>query len=565
VTVRARPIVLALALLLASARGLAQTAPIPEPAPPNGLPVVITVGSSELPADSLENALRRELGVPLSFDPLAKDRLEIVITGNRANVTYYRSEGGPVTRSVDLPKDEGRAIETIAFLAGNLARDEAAELLAELAPVKDEPAVEPEPPPVAPPVAEPKSDTAVARPARKSGELIEPRPFAFNLSLWHPMTLLPNTEQRRMSLEIGLAHSRLGALRGAAFTLGYLRIDQPSEGYAHAVLWNRAGPFKGIQWSEFVNEGHGPLTGISYAHLVNFRDGDVLGAQGSGLYVQGDNIIGFQGGGLVAWADSLRGVQLSGVGGYVGGRAEGVMISGTTAIVREDFEGVRLSGLFGYTRDLRGAAVDGLVAVSRDVTGVELAGVSAIGRDVTGVQASPLFNFARDLHGLQLGAVNVARKVKGVQIGVVNVADDNDSGAIGLVNVSKNGKIQPSVWFSGPDFWLNAGVKFLTGYTYALLGAAYTGDEKRFRYEAGGGVHLPVGRVSFETGFGFARFHLAADEWPVTRQEVRYEARVGWQIVRYLTPFAGGRLTTSVDRAEDEKVRGEYMLGVSLL
>jgi hypothetical protein len=531
VTVRARPIVLALAFLLASARGFAQTAPIPEPEPPNGLPVVISVGASELPAGPLEAALRRELGVPLSFDPLAKDRLEIVVTGRRANVTYYRSEGGPVTRSVDLPKDEGRALETIAFLAGNLARDEAAELLAQLAPVKEEPSAPPAP--ASPPLDAPETEKVTAAPVRRPGELIEPAPFAFNVSLWHPMTLLPNTEQRRMSLELGLAHSRLGALRGAALTLGYLRIDQPSEGYAYALLWNRAGPFRGIQMGTLVNEGHGPLTGISYADIVNFRYGDILGAQGAGLYVQGGNITGFQGGGLVAWAGSVSGVQLA--------------------------------GIFGYTRDLRGVGVDGMLGVSGDVVGVELAGVSAIGRDVSGVQLSGLFNVARDLRGLQLGTVNVARKVRGVQIGVVNVAEENDGGAIGLVNVSKNGKVQPSVWYSGPDVWLNAGVKFVTGYTYALLGAGYTAGGSSFRYEAGAGLHLPVDRGFLETGFGFARFHQADGKWPKTREEVRYEARVGWQIVRYLTPFAGGRLTTPVDAADDEKVRVEYVFGLSVL
>jgi hypothetical protein len=550
-TVRARSMVLALALLFASARARAEPAPIPAPQAPNGLPVVITVGSSEVDASALEGALRRELGVPLNFDPLAKDRLEIVITGRRANVTYYRAEGEPVTRSVDLPRDRERALETIAFLAGNLARDEARELLSELAPETEEATeapspASPEPPPGPPPSADEKTP---APPVRKPGELIEPNPFAWNLSLWHPTTLLADTDQRRMSLELGVAHSRLGALRGAALTLGYLRIDQASEGYAAALLWNRTGPFKGIQTATFVNEGHGPLTGISYADIMNFRDGDILGAQGSLVYVQANAITGFQGGGVVAWSDGLRGVQLGGIGGHAGGKVVGVQIAGITAIARQDLDGVQLAGVFGYTRDLRGVAVDGLANVSRDVRGAQFSG---------------LFNFARDVSGVQLATVNVARRVKGVQVGIVNIADDNDGGAIGLVNVSTNGKIQPSVWYSGPDTRLNAGVKFVTGYTYALLGAGYDAGGERLRYQGSSGLHLRIERGYFEAGVGLARLHHTRDRYRTARDEARFESRVGWEVVRYVTPFVGGGSDYRVS-GEGARFRGEYFFGVSVL
>jgi hypothetical protein len=182
---------------------------------------------------------------------------------------------------------------------------------------------------------------------------------------------------------------------------------------------------------------------------------------------------------------------------------------------------------------------------------------------VTGAQLSGLVNFARDLRGVQIGAVNVARKVKGLQLGVVNVSNEVDGGAIGVVNISKNGKIQPTVWYSGPDTWLNAGVKFVTGYTYAQVGAGFsTGDQ--FRYEGGAGLHLNVDRGYVETGVGFAHLHLAKDKWPTTRQEARYEARVGWEVVRWVTPFAGGGLTHRLD-GEGPKFRPEYFVGVSVL
>jgi hypothetical protein len=554
VTVRARPFVLALALLVGSARALAEPAPIPEPKAPDGLPVVIQPGSSGLGRDGIESALQRELGVPLSFDPLAKDRLEIVITGRRANVTYYREAGEPVTRSVDLPRDEARALETIAYLAGNLARDEAAELLDALAPPKAEADTQaPEPPPPAPPPPEaPKDEQTKPPPVRRSGELIEPNPFAWNISVWFPrVTLLADTEQRRMSLELGVAYSRIGGLRGAAFSLGYLGVERASEGYSFGLFWNRTGPFTGVQSSVFVNEGHGAFTGISGAGLVNYRDGDSLGAQGGGLYAQAGAVRGVQGATLIAVAEQLRGVQVGGLASYSAGPVTGAQVS----------------GLFGYRQDLHGLALDGLVGVARDVEGVELAGLSSVARDVRGAQASGLFNLARDVRGVQLGLVNVARQVRGLQLGLVNVATDVDGGAIGLVNVAKSGKIQPTVWYSGPDVWLNAGVKFVTGYTYALVGAGYTAGAKNFRYEAGAGLHLPIQRGFVEAGAGFAHFHRAEDKWPTTREEGRFEAKVGWEVVRYLTPFAGGGLAVRLPDGPQggPKYRGEYFVGVSLL
>jgi hypothetical protein len=183
---------------------------------------------------------------------------------------------------------------------------------------------------------------------------------------------------------------------------------------------------------------------------------------------------------------------------------------------------------------------------------------------VSGAQLSGLFNLARDLDGVQLGVVNVARRVKGVQIGVVNVSDENDGGAIGIVNVSRNGKIQPTVWYSGPDTFLNAGVKFVTAYTYALLGAGYGVGGQEVRYEGSAGLHLPIERGFVETGVGFAHRRRAENELPSVRQEGRWQSRIGWEVLRYVTPFAGGGFSTRIE-GEGARFHGEYVLGVSVL
>ena len=136
-------------------------------AQPAGLPAVITVGGSGLDAAAIEGAVEHELGVPLVIEPSAVERLEITMTGRRANVTYYAPGREPVTRSVDLPRDPQRALETIAFLAGNLARDEASELLRQLSPTVpgSEPDEVPLPPPPLPPPPPPPSPPPAPKPA----------------------------------------------------------------------------------------------------------------------------------------------------------------------------------------------------------------------------------------------------------------------------------------------------------------------------------------------------------------------------------------------------------------
>jgi hypothetical protein len=323
-----------------------------------GLPAVISVGSSGLDARAVQRAVEHELGVALVIEPNAGERLEVAMTGRRANVTYYAPGRDPVTRSVDLPKGTERALETIAFLAGNLARDEAAELLRQLNPnaagnepdevPRAEPPPPPPPAPAPPPPVREKPPAPAPAPASTSAKpaelaLIEPDRFAANLSLLYPTAALKHTERRRLNLELGILSSRIGALRGAAFSLGYLRVDGPVEGFSSALFVNRAGP----------------VTGAQLAGFVAVVRGSVLGAQGAGI---------------AAIAGDVQGAQ----GGVV-------------------------------------------VSVARDVKGAQGSTVAAVARDVEGFQGS-LANVARRVRGLQLGLVNVADEIHGGAIGLVSIA-----------------------------------------------------------------------------------------------------------------------------------------------
>lgn len=125
-------VVLALALATAPARG--------DPVSPESTIFVVTFDSAAtgLDAGNLRSAIGKELGataVPPG-DPRARQaRGTIAISVDRrahALVVSYREDGDRITRAVDLPPSPDATARAAVLLAGNLARDEAGELAAEL-------------------------------------------------------------------------------------------------------------------------------------------------------------------------------------------------------------------------------------------------------------------------------------------------------------------------------------------------------------------------------------------------------------------------------------------------
>jgi hypothetical protein len=97
------------------------------------LPVVVV----DVAGDRLDHSHTRELvAKELSVDAVAPDdaraaeatgRIEVTTSEDKLTVRY-RKVDGPVERSIALAKDARRAESDVAYLAGNLARDESAEL-----------------------------------------------------------------------------------------------------------------------------------------------------------------------------------------------------------------------------------------------------------------------------------------------------------------------------------------------------------------------------------------------------------------------------------------------------
>ncbi len=323
--------------------------------------VVVLVQGPNLDAAEVREAIGRELDARVA-DVRSDDAigtLDVRVTDTTVTVAY-RGGGAPLERTIDRPRDRRQDVEVIALLAGNLARDEAAELARRLARPKPEPETsEPEAPPApsrapvkpAPKPAPPKSaaQPTAAAPEKDPGAegestdlLEELRSGAVNLSLFHPLALFPDSHERVVHFELGLFYSRVGALDGAAINAIAVRTDRALDGATVAGIWTGAsGPSDGAIISGVATTSRGKLRGAEVSGVLNLRRGDLDGAQVAGV---------------VNVAGAIEGSQISVVN--VGGTVEGAQI-----------------GLVNVARRVRGAQV-GLVNVAERVDGASVAPIS---------------------------------------------------------------------------------------------------------------------------------------------------------------------------------------------
>jgi hypothetical protein len=483
------------------------------------LPVTIKLTSTSIQAEAVRTAIEAELNVAVRLeDTLTEEGLTVNVAWRRATVSYRSKEGEATTRSMNLPANSEQAVEVIALLAGNLARDEASELLARLAPPPSaaetsEPAPEedaaPAPPAEAspaPPKPEEKKEPAkkAEPPSKKKEELDGLIPSTANLSLFHPVTLLDNTERLALHLEAGLAYSRVGAIEGVGFTLGHLRVENDVRGAIGSIGWTRVdGDIVGLQWSALFSEGHGKIRGAEAGSFVALRWGNVEGAQASGIFAYAKNVYGFQGAGFGVLAGDVTGAQAS------------------------------------------------MVTVARDVTGGQVS----------------LLGVARDIEGGQVGLVNVAKSTD-VQLGLVNVAERVDVAALGLISIAGNGYVEPTayaVFGSRPSF--NAGVKSVAGLAYSLLAVGATGldGNERALAEAGGGLHYeppflrdgpPVDRAAIEIGAHVA--FLPAEQGVSEQSLIHYRVGFGVRFARLLWLFAGYDVSHDTEPYGDDVGQGPW-------
>jgi hypothetical protein len=473
-----------------------------EEARPGVLVVLVDPGSTSLDPAEVRAAIARELRVDVVDAPVAgaAGTMSVKVEGTTELTMTFQSTDGwvEVTRQVALPADPSEQIETMALLAGNLARNEAGELLAGLKPKETPPPEETHPSPqqrtelrakVIPPKAPPPPKPAEASACELARlKLTSPRPL--HLSLWHPIALDRDSERHAYYLEFGLGYGRVGGISGGALNPLILRIEGPLVGAAVAGIYLDArGPACGAYLGGVGVRAQEELDGADVAGVFAWRDGPVDGVQAAGVITAARRVRGAQAAGALNLARGLLvGVQMSGVANFASG-------------------------------------------------------------SVRGAQLAAAYNRSDDLDGIQIGLVNQAGRVRGVQIGLINVSRKVDGIALGLVNVVRDGRTEFVAWADGPARF-NAGVKYLFDPVYTLVGAGYDLEPSTSASSAIG-VEVP-----FRPFFGAldVMYSFVGDYWLRgiqefhARHELRYRAMLGVELVpRWFGLFAGGAAEHGVD------------------
>jgi hypothetical protein len=409
---------------------------------------------ADLEPERVRDAIAREIGAPVVLAIEAVPGRAVLILrmkpGREVDLTYRDRAGGVIERGVDLPWESDRAVDTVALLAGNLVRDEAAEIAASLK--KREPAAAPAAtaPPATPPratpprAAPPRAAPGPARPKRPEATPPPPAKPASCSSSHYPTVIA------------GVGYDPFGLLTGN------LSFDHSVRHLSFNATVGRTAGLRGLEIGVLGNYEREFACGVQIANVANVVSGPMRGVQAAGVLNVASEIEGVQMATILnVSSGAARGAQLAGVNVHWGGRFRGVQ--GGIVNVSQEFSGVQLAGINidrkGPTRGVQGSAV---LNVGADVAGLQLGTINIAGGSVSGVQA---------------GVVNYSRKeVRGIQIGAVNVAESSDF-SLGLFNYMSRGRHHIDVW----------------GHESGLMAAAYKNGGKYFHYLYGAGGR-PVGQ-----------------------------------------------------------------------
>ena len=372
----------------------------------------------------LRLALANTLGIAIT-EPKSdvREALATVVVRRRAdgNVTivFIRPDGREVERTLDLPADRELATETIALAAGNLVRDEAAELVAALAPAA------PPPPTDAPlsPDERPAIDAASASP--------------------RPSTRVSCNDGERVFFGADFApHAGTSSKypdRWRTLSLNFVG------GYARGL--------NGFELGVGANIESAFMCGVQIAAGANVVLGDVRGVQLATANVA---------------LGAVRGLQL-GVVGLAKGDIDGAQIA-TVSIGGGALEGAQL----GVVNLLKSSAVGnqtGVVNVAgADVRGAQLGVVNVAHGGVEGVQVGTTNVATGEVRGTQIGVFNYA-DVSDYPVGVVSVVRQGRTSVdgwvteagIGMAGVRHGGRVIHNVYGVGYRAGTPSGWAFALG------------------------------------------------------------------------------------------------------
>lgn len=418
----------------------------PAPAPPYTLeidsdaPDVISFGA-------LAPRIASDLGAPVvRAGAAAPSRAAIAIRYREGQLVVRATYPGgrALERSMKPEGDDAAVQREAVLLAGNLARDEARELLDALAARQIAPAAEPASAPAAAPVPTPA-------PADDGWVPV-------SASLFYPIAT---------------------------------NLGRPDVGVAFdfSLLYGRVGAVDGLQFGTGVTAASRTVHGVQIGAFGNVAVGRVFGVQlGGGGNVAGDGVSGAQIGVVNVARGGARGAQISGGTNVVTREARGAQIAPVN--VAEQIEGAQI-GVVNVARKVRGAQI-GVINVADEVDGAAL-GVVSVSRD--GVH--PI------AWGSNLAYMNAGVKfstkylytVVAMHYGTLETGLDNSYGSTGVVggrlplpagfDVELQGAVtstilRPNERPQKTNLWLSP--ELVVGYSFA----------PHLRLFAGGGARIPA-------------------------------------------------------------------------
>jgi hypothetical protein len=384
------------------------------------------------------SAISKELGVRIviSDGTCELPCLDISVDGsNTATVVYAPRHDAPRQRTITIGSDTTQWPLVLTLLAGNVVRDEAQDVLAEL------PSRELRPPPEAdelgdiPPAPEepPPPPLPVIVPAPPSSRPVLPSPVA-------PMAPEPPRPHRWLGLGFvpGLSTdlTQIGSVRHFLSLNVLVGVSGGSSGLALSGIADvQRGLAAGFQVGGIAAIAR-QVAGTQVAGIAAVA-GDVDGVQVAGTAAVADRVDGFQIAGIAAASRSSADNQVGGIVAVARGRTA-IQVGGIAAVAGGD-SSVQVGGIASVARGSAGIQVGGIAAAARDAT-LQVGGIANAARGTANIQVAGIVNVAQRVRGLQLAPINVAREVDGIQFGVINVGGSRDGFSFGLINIVPGGR-----------------------------------------------------------------------------------------------------------------------------
>jgi hypothetical protein len=315
--------------------------------------------------EELRAAMAAELGVEVTLTTSTENAIGAITVRaipGAVIVGFHTPSGDQVARQIAVPK-ANVARETLTFLAGNLVRNEAAELLAQLTAQAS------------------ASASAFGVAASVSGQISIGGGAASSSASSAASTTTSAPPPPLVTKVDGAATTPPPRL--------VARTPRPTSPCDTPLV----GPWWGV---DFVPRLGSSLTdeGASAVRVVSF-------------------------GAIGAYSAGLRGFELGGVFNVKTRGACGAQIAGVANVVSGPVDGFQLAGTFNYAEELRGMQLGTVNTALGRVLGIQL-GVVSVAASVKGLQLGVVNVATGTVSGLQLGVVNYADK-SDASLGVVSI------------------------------------------------------------------------------------------------------------------------------------------------